>query len=270
MGNRKSAAEKITDNEAKEIIDYFSNHTAESTIRQFNLNRSILTKLLARYNISFHSRKTAETFKHLELDKYDLFSEEQIQNIYQTYNKLGIVEDTCEACDIKEYFLVYLLAKKNLSIIYRQKASRVQRKSISDDIKQQIIAFYDVPNTLIDTATKFKLSVYQVRAMLIEADHPLHDKDITETLGKAKQKNNLQAKYGVSNVFQLEDIKQKSRQTKLEKYGDEAFTNKAKREQTCMERYGAKTFLESNAGKLAVVDYNKKRYGTDYAFQSAE
>lgn len=270
MGTRKSAAEKITEDKAKEIISYFSNHTATSTVQHFNLNRCVLTKLLAKYNIPLHSQKMSETFKHLEHDKYDLYSKEQIQNIYQTYEKLGIVEDTCEACDIKEYFLVYLLTTKNLPIIYRPTAVRVQYKSIPNDIKQQVVAFYNIPNTLTDTATKFKLQVYQVHAIISELNQPFHDRATIEALGKAKQKNNLRAKYGVSNVFQLENVKQKSRQTKLAKYGDETFTNPAKRGQTCLEKYGAKTFLESSTGKQAVIDYSKKQYGTDYAFQSTE
>ena len=45
---------------------------------------------------------------------------------------------------------------------------------------------------------------------------------------KNKIKNVIQKEYGVENVFQLKDIKNKSRKTKLNKYGDEYWNNKDK------------------------------------------
>ena len=45
-------------------------------------------------------------------------------------------------------------------------------------------------------------------------------------------------RYGVENVFSLEHFKEKSRKTKLEKYGDEYFTNIPKQKQWYRNNYG--------------------------------
>jgi hypothetical protein len=44
--------------------------------------------------------------------------------------------------------------------------------------------------------------------------------------------------YGIKHIFQLNDIKEKSKQTRFFKYGDENFNNQEKNKSTCMERYG--------------------------------
>ena len=43
---------------------------------------------------------------------------------------------------------------------------------------------------------------------------------------------------GIITNFQLESFKEKSKQTKLEKYGDENFSNPEKCKKTKLERYG--------------------------------
>lgn len=49
---------------------------------------------------------------------------------------------------------------------------------------------------------------------------------------------NLKEKYGVENVYQLDKSKDKCKQTKLERYGDENFNNSEKQKQTMISRYG--------------------------------
>lgn len=119
MGNRKSAADKLTAEQANSILKYFKNHTFCSTMRKFSLTRSALTILLSKYGVSQHSSSKAEVLKHLEQDGYDNYTERQLAMIYQSYLQLGTVEDACDACEIKEYFLVYLLQSKNIPINHK-------------------------------------------------------------------------------------------------------------------------------------------------------
>lgn len=49
---------------------------------------------------------------------------------------------------------------------------------------------------------------------------------------------NLKEKYGVENVYQLDKSKDKCKQTKLERYGDENFNNSEKQKQTMLDKYG--------------------------------
>ena len=76
---------------------------------------------------------------------------------------------------------------------------------------------------------------------------------------KEKIKNTVKIRYGVNHIFNLPEIrklssekakseesKNKLKKTRLERYGDENFTNRNKAAETCLKRYGV-----SNKRKLA-------------------
>lgn len=53
-----------------------------------------------------------------------------------------------------------------------------------------------------------------------------------------KRINTVQEKYGVSNVFQLDEVKTRCKKTKLDRYGNQYYRNDAKREITNIQKYG--------------------------------
>jgi hypothetical protein len=53
-----------------------------------------------------------------------------------------------------------------------------------------------------------------------------------------KIKNSNLNKYGVENQYQRKDIKEKSKQTKKEKYGNENYVNREKTNETNLKKYG--------------------------------
>ena len=97
-------------------------------------------------------------------------------------------------------------------------------------------------------------------------------------------------KYGTDNVFQLESIKEKSKETKLDRYGDENYCNREQVKKTKIEKYGEDYFknffkrvkesMEKNYGvshPLHVQKFIEKkmktsleRYGTEHACQNNE
>lgn len=80
-------------------------------------------------------------------------------------------------------------------------------------------------------------------------------------------KQAVKDKFGVENVFQLEEVKEKSRQTKLEKYGDENYNNPESQKETLFERHGDDFYF-----KMAVdrVQTFRDKYGVDHPLQSEE
>lgn len=75
-------------------------------------------------------------------------------------------------------------------------------------------------------------------------------------------KNNL-AKYGVENVFQLDETKKKSRQTKLDRYGNAFWANTEKAQQTCFTHFGVRSFAQSDIAKQqhhTVICYNNIKF----------
>lgn len=77
-----------------------------------------------------------------------------------------------------------------------------------------------------------------------------------------KAKENLLKKHGVEYVFQLDSVKEKSRNTKLEKYGSETYNNQTKIKQTNIERYGNSTYLASNIGQSLLAEKRKNHGGS--------
>ena len=276
MGSRKSAAEKLTQTQIDEIIKYFSFHTFCSTMRAFNLTRSALTILFNKYNIQQHSSSEAETLKHIELDGYDKLMNTISPEIYSKYEDVKSVELVCQFFNIKEYFVIYLLQKKNIDIIH----TKINKPKIyhppvstwydnlSKEIKESIIDYYLQPNTIKATAEKFGFTVHKIHIILDKSNIALHNLDIKNKLGQKVVRKNLEEKYGVVNVFQLNACKDKAKQTKKARYGDEAYTNRAKASETCLKKYGATSFLGSDQGKEAIKKYSQENYGTDYMFQS--
>jgi hypothetical protein len=80
-------------------------------------------------------------------------------------------------------------------------------------------------------------------------------------------KEAVKEKYGVDNVFQLNSIKKKSKETKLEKYGDEFYCNREQQNKTIYEKYGINYFNELNS---KLIKKFQKDYGVDHPLQLQE
>lgn len=78
-------------------------------------------------------------------------------------------------------------------------------------------------------------------------------------------KQAVKDKFGVENVFQLEGVKEKLKQTKLEKYGNENYNNTEKMLETKVEKYGV------NWGKIWYKNMSNemmKNFGVSHPLQS--
>ncbi len=79
-------------------------------------------------------------------------------------------------------------------------------------------------------------------------------------------------KYGVENPFQLDKVKEKTKQTNLKRYGVEyASQNKEIKEKikkTNLKRYGVRNLLQSKEIKEKIKQTNLKRYGVEYPSKS--
>lgn len=94
-----------------------------------------------------------------------------------------------------------------------------------------------------------------------------------EIINEKTRKTNLE-RYGVEYPFQSDEIKQKSMDTCIKKYGvPNVGLNKAiikKREKTNIKRYGVKNAFQSEEIKNKIRQTNMERYGVEYAGQSVE
>lgn len=89
-----------------------------------------------------------------------------------------------------------------------------------------------------------------------------------------KQRDITIEKYGVENIMQLEETKNKFKQTMIERYGvdnpQKSETLHEKQQRTMLERYGCKCPLNNEKVKEKTIKTFNAKYGTDYPFQNPE
>jgi hypothetical protein len=83
-----------------------------------------------------------------------------------------------------------------------------------------------------------------------------------------KTEKTILSKYGKENLFQVDEIKQKSKETKLEKYGDSNYNNRVLSSKTCLCKYGVNHISKLNSVKEKKGDTNIKKFGFKYPSQN--
>jgi hypothetical protein len=89
-----------------------------------------------------------------------------------------------------------------------------------------------------------------------------------------KRKMVIQEKYGVDNVFQLNEVKEKIKESNLELYGVENPQQnkdiKKKTENTNLKKYGVKNPFQSEEIKKKIVKTNLEKYGVEHLSKDRE
>ena len=140
-------------------------------------------------------------------------------------------------------------------------------------------------------------SMYKyVKTILSESDYNLI-KEVSKIKSTKNWKTSIIGKYGVENVFQLESVKDKSKNTLISKYGvDNCFKSseiQEKKKKTMVKRYGVENsgsssvllekmkttniekygydnYAKTDECKDKIKSTNIERYGSDWYFQSEE
>jgi len=94
---------------------------------------------------------------------------------------------------------------------------------------------------------------------VLDEKYPYCEKCLREIKNKEK--------YGVKNVFQLENIKKKIKETNLKKYNKTTYTQtdeyKIKSKNTCLEKFGKQSYTQTDEYKKRVKETSLKKYGVD-------
>lgn len=128
---------------------------------------------------------------------------------------------------------------------------------------------------------KFKevLSLYNIK----------RSKDIVNKIRKENMIKTVQEKYGVTNVMELQEFRDKARlgnvnkteqqkqqiinkrnETKLAKYGDVNYNNRKQAHNTMKDRYGVETNLQRQDVQNKIKEVVLEKYGVDNAFKSEQ
>lgn len=169
----------------------------------------------------------------------------------------------------------------------------------TEEQEKEIINFYLVPNSLRETSRYFNIKNRDViKNILIKYDIPFHSQEVCMQLKQQKAiKTNLE-KYGVTNTYQLPEIREKAQkawkdneqeirkkmqQTSLERHGDPFYHNQEQANKTRLEKYGVINFFQDKKIHEKALEQShspealeKKRqtcqehFGTDTPLESKE
>ena len=159
----------------------------------------------------------------------------------------------------------------------------MKKRIFTKSEQETIIKYYRMPYTLTETAHHFKLIRSQVRRILQDNNIPFHSKEDNKLAEKNKTQSTNLSKYGVTNVFQIPNIREKAiksskensneihkkmKQTCLKRYGDENYNNSEKMKTTRLKKYGVENFFQ-NKDILNKAHANcYKKYNTYYYAQT--
>lgn len=89
------------------------------------------------------------------------------------------------------------------------------------------------------------------------------------SIGCCTEHTNL-IKYRVVNTFQFEEYKEKAKQTKKTKYGDENYNNREKAKNTTIEVYGVENVSQNAEIREKIINTNLNNLGVEMPFMSNE
>ena len=110
--------------------------------------------------------------------------------------------------------------------------------------------------------------IFDLKASAIDGFKNTCSKKCSNIYKHLKTVEAVQNKYGVSNVYSLRSVIDKTARTKYEKYGLSSYNNVNKAQQTCIELYGVRNPGQSDVVKDKMKRTCNERYGVDYSFQA--
>lgn len=143
---------------------------------------------------------------------------------------------------------------------YCQGCGKLTEKEFRKSTKHQLYcAECNIKDGKSKRTSEQKLESNRKRHESIDKKYGSFDKYLEYIQTKAK--DTMTRKFGVDNAFKSKELMVKAKKTKLEKYGDENYSNSEKARQTMNERYGAPTTLQSEELVVKVIDTKRARYG---------
>ena len=169
---------------------------------------------------------------------------------------------------IETLFILYDIIKRSQSDT--QKSNKVRKKINNTCLEKYGKETYLGSADCLDKSKKTKLEKYG------DENYSNPEKGKKTTLDRygysyntEKYKNTCLKRYGVDNFFKTKEFQKKSRQTKLEKYGDENYINVDKYKENFINKYGVSNPSQLDTIKCKKIQTSIKNYGTKYPTQSS-
>lgn len=188
-----------------------------------------------------------------------------------------------------------MILQDNIKIQAKRGSTRILKKIF--DFKLEIGKYYTIPIEKLSITSHYKVKVkcdfcdfereipYRQYIINIKKDGKYYCSKCSVTKmenskfekygekyynGTKKKNKTIMTLYGVENIFQLEEIKEKSKKTNLEKYGNENYRNIEKHKETIMKLYGVDNISKLDTVKKQKIATSLKNWGVIHPRQNKE
>lgn len=131
-----------------------------------------------------------------------------------------------------------------------------QTEEYKEKFESTCIKKYGCKNPFQNPDIKEKIK--KTNQIIYGVDNPSQNSDI-----KKKKEITCLSHFNVKYPSQSKEVLIKTKQTKLEKYGDENYNNIDKNRQTCLEKYGVKSYTQTQECVNKMKSTCLKRYGIE-------
>lgn len=134
----------------------------------------------------------------------------------------------------------------------------MKKIEINKDLLYKI--YIEENHNIQDTADLMKVSYRSIQRAIKENNFNKNQLQIQQ-----QRKDLLKERYGVENTYQLDKSKEKSKETKLNKYGSETYNNSKQQKQTMLNKYGVSCGYNTGVAEQTI----KEKYG-NFGYASKE
>jgi len=248
--------------EQEELYNFFKkvfideNLRAQDIEQVYKIKRHNIGKICNFFNLSKSKEQMLQCREKTCLEKYGAKSVSESTMFREHMKKIS-------ATRTKEYWNDITMKSKqtklkNNSDFYRknkytpkvfERLSSNEQQILVDKIKKLYI-----DSNLVIEEIRIELDVSS--SLIKQLIKKYNIKKSQNLMNELNKKNSLK-KHGVAHPSQLETSKEKVKQTKLEKYGNENFTNSKKCKQTKLEKYGNENYNNIEKISKTMIDKYK-------------
>lgn len=141
---------------------------------------------------------------------------------------------------------------------------------MTKELEKELVEFYLAPNSARAIERKYGVNLYQLKKLLAKYDIPMHSKSDAFKLRDERTKEVCLERYGVTNPFAVEEVKEKIKQSMRDRHGVEyvgqAEISKQKTKEAFLKHYGVDSYTKTEEFKKKYVansaEYKIKEFKT--------
>ena len=240
-------------------IEYIDNLKNEDyIINKFHITNSCFGKIKKYYNIHRSKEQSSKLSSNTRLNK----SEIEKRNINAKRNetnlkKYGVINQFQRESVKKQVKQTKLKNYGNESYVNSKKAKQTKLERYGENY---------LSNVMKNVWNNYSDDKKEAISKNIKNSWNEKTQEEIQKINEKRKKTNIE-KYNVNWIMQSDDAKQKAKQTKLERYGNEKYNNIEKTKYTNLQNYGVEYSWQREDVKKQIKQTNLKTKGVDHPWK---